>query len=146
MSELEGIRAMLVKEVMTTDLVTVDTLTVMSKVASIFEEHNFHHIPVIDKEDSSLVGIISMMDVALLKDWGTRLNIEYSKETNEKLFKSLLAKDVMKLNPVCISPEDNIDRCVDILDDNHFHALPVIENDQLVGLITTYDLIRLAYR
>ena len=143
---MKGIRSMQVKEVMTSDLITISENALMREVDQIFKDNNFHHLPVLKESSNQLCGIISLVDVALLKDWGTRLNLQASLKTDEKLFSSLLAADVMKKQPVCISPEAIIDECVDLFEENAFHALPVIKNDELVGLITTYDLIRLAYR
>lgn len=143
---MKGIKSMQVNEVMTSDLVTVSENTLMQEVDVLFRDNNFHHLPVVKENTMELSGIISLVDVSLLKDWGTRLNLEASLKTNEKLFSSLLAGDVMKKQPVCVSPETRIDQCVELFEDNAYHALPVIEDKILVGLITTYDLIRLAYR
>ena len=143
---MKGIKSMQVKEVMTSDLITVSENALMQEVDALFRDNNFHHLPVVKKDTGELKGIISLFDVALLKDWGTRLNLAASLKTNEKLFSSLLAVDVMKKQPICVTPETNIDQCVELFEDNAYHALPVIEDEALVGLITTYDLIRLAYR
>jgi len=38
-----------VKDLMTTDVITVSDNSLMTEVTNIFEKHNFHHIPVVDK-------------------------------------------------------------------------------------------------
>ncbi|MBK9742993.1 MAG: CBS domain-containing protein [Saprospiraceae bacterium] len=62
------------------------------------------------------------------------------------MLSSNLAKDVMQTNVIKVSPDDTIQRCVQIFRENYFRALPVVNDEgQLQGIITTYDLMILAY-
>ena len=117
----------------------------LSREDKIFERENIHHIPVIT-EDNKFRGIISKSDMLLLMDWGTKLNLPASLRKNTFLMTSNLAKDLMEKNVLKVSPEDTIRKCVQIFRENYFRALPVLDDlDQLVGIITTYDLMILAY-
>jgi acetoin utilization protein AcuB len=40
-----------------------------------------------------------------------------------------------------LSPDDRIDIAIEVFRENILHAIPVVENDELVGLITTHDII-----
>jgi CBS domain-containing protein len=134
-----------VKEVMSTELITVQPDAILKDVNLIFEKENIHHIPVIST-DGKFKGIISKSDMLLLMDWGTKLNLPASLRKNTFLLTSNLAKDIMETNVIRISPEDRIKRCVQIFRENYFRALPVVDdNDFLIGIITTYDLMILAY-
>ncbi len=136
---------MKVKEVMSTDLIIAYEDTILKEVNNIFERENIHHIPVIT-EDNKFRGIISKSDMLLLMDWGTKLNLPASLRKNTFLMTSNLAKDLMEKNVLKVSPEDTIRKCVQIFRENYFRALPVLDDlDQLVGIITTYDLMILAY-
>jgi CBS domain-containing protein len=48
----------------------------------------------------------------------------------------------MTTYPVFLEPDDTIDLAADIFLANKFHALPILDDGQLVGLLTTHDLIR----
>lgn len=134
-----------VKEVMSTELITVKADTVLKDVNLIFERENIHHVPVINAENKFL-GIISKSDILLLLDWGTKLSLPASIRKNFFLLSSNLAKDVMETNVIKVGPEDSIQRCVQIFRENYFKALPVVDDqDHLAGIITTYDLMILAY-
>lgn len=134
-----------VKEVMTSELITVKSDTILKEVNMIFEKENIHHVPVISIENKFL-GIISKSDILLLLDWGTKLSLPVSIRKNFFLLTSNLAKDVMVTNVIKVSPDDTIQRCVQIFRENYFKALPVVDdNDKLIGIITTYDLMILAY-
>ncbi|MBK8346548.1 MAG: CBS domain-containing protein [Saprospiraceae bacterium] len=134
-----------VKEVMSTDLITVRQDTILKDVNSIFERENIHHIPVVG-DDKKFIGIISRSDILLLMDWGTKLQLPASIRKNTFLLSSNLAKDIMETNVIKVSPDDTIKKCVQIFRENYFRALPVIDDsDYLRGIITTYDLMILAF-
>ncbi|MFZ1749460.1 MAG: CBS domain-containing protein [Saprospiraceae bacterium] len=134
-----------VKEVMSTELKTVTADTQLKDVNVILESENIHHIPVVTK-DQKFEGIISRTDIFLLLDWGTKLNLPASLRKNTFLMTSNLAKDVMETNVISVGPDDTIQKCVQIFRENYFRALPVVDSaGALVGIITTYDLMILAY-
>ena len=134
-----------VGDVMSTELITVKQDTVLKDVNQIFENENIHHIPVV-ANDGHFMGIISKSDILLLLDLGTKLSLPASIRKNFFMLSSNLAKDVMQTNVIKVSPEDTIQRCVQIFRENYFRALPVVNDEgQLQGIITTYDLMILAY-
>jgi CBS domain-containing protein len=134
-----------VKEVMTSDPITVTSDTILKEVNIIFEKENIHHVPVVSPEGAFL-GIISKSDMLLLLDWGTKVNLPASLRKNTFLLTSNLAKDIMETSVVKVTPDDNIRKCVQIFRENYFRALPVLnEHQKVVGIITTYDLLMLAY-
>ncbi len=127
-----------IREIMTTNLITVSPDTNIRDIQDLFEVNNFHHLPVAEKGEI-LVGIISREDFF-------RLAYSFSLRTtgktwSEKEYKSLKAKDIMTKNPLVLDPEDSIGLAADIFLANRFHALPIVEEDQLVGMVTTHDLL-----
>ncbi|MEM9548894.1 MAG: CBS domain-containing protein [Bacteroidota bacterium] len=134
-----------VKNVMTTDVITVQETDTMQMVCDIIESSKIHHVPVVD-DDNVLKGIISKTDVALLKDWATNLDHATSIINNEQVLNSQTAGDRMTRQIAKVGPDDMLETCADIFRENLFHCLPVLVDGKLVGLITTYDLIRVAYR
>lgn len=134
-----------IKEVMTSDPITVTEDTILKEVNIIFEKENIHHVPVVNSE-GVFSGIISKSDMLLLLDWGTKVSLPASLRKNTFLLTSNLARDIMETNVVRVSPEENVRRCVQIFRENYFKALPVLnEKQQVVGILTTYDLLMLAY-
>ena len=134
-----------VRQIMSQNVVRVTRTASMKTVDDLFTEHGFHHLPVVDEREYP-VGIISAGDLKLLKNYGTRLGLHQSKLINESLLHSNLAADVMSKPVITVRPDDTLERCADLLRENLFHALPVVEDGRLVGLITTYDLLITAYR
>jgi predicted transcriptional regulator len=48
----------------------------------------------------------------------------------------------MKEHPMFVNSEDSIKKVADILIKEEFHALPVLQDDILVGIVTTTDIIK----
>jgi CBS domain-containing membrane protein len=143
--ESKNLLGLTVREVMSTDLIIVYPDTLLKDVNNIFERENIHHVPVVSS-DQRFLGIISKSDMLLMLDWGTKLKLPTSLRKNNFLLTSNLAKDMMETNVIRVAPDDTLKRCVQIFRENYFRALPVVdEKEQLVGLITTYDLMILAY-
>ncbi|TNE59649.1 MAG: CBS domain-containing protein [Bacteroidetes bacterium] len=118
---------------------TVKPSDTMEEVRAIFERYGFHHIPVVENE--KLVGLVSYTDYLRL----VRSIYENNQENqiNEKTLHATLVKDVMTKNLLCLTKDDSAETALRIFKTNQFHSLPVIDdNHHLVGIITTYDLMK----
>ena len=131
-----------VAAIMTKSLITVHPDDRYSKVEDVFRAHNIHHIPVVD-QGNKLVGIVSKTDLHTLLDKLT--GHTSGKAYTEKLLSSMQIGEFMTLNPLVIEPEDTIGLAADIILSNKLHALPVVDDGTLVGLITNHDLLAFAF-
>ena len=134
-----------ISTIMTHDLITVSPITLLGDIHEIFETHNIHHIPVIDDENH-VKGIISKIDYAKSLDCFTVFGTKYSIEHNEKNFKSLMAKDIMTKKVVALSPNDKIGTAVGIFKENILRSILMVDDEELVGILTHFDLFIHAYR
>ncbi|MCB9327270.1 MAG: CBS domain-containing protein [Lewinellaceae bacterium] len=133
-----------VEKVMSSKLVTVNRNTTLEEIESIMNTYKIHHVPVVE-QDNVLVGLISQRDILLLRDWSSQLGHRAAIVRNDALLKSTLAEDVMKTKIMNVSKDDSLVYCADIFRENLFQALPVVEDGIIIGIITTYDLIDVAY-
>lgn len=135
-----------ISDAMTANVKTVSPNTTMDKVAEIFTTHSFHHIPIVN-EDGMVIGIISSTEQHMLEDHFTLFKRKESQVANDKIMRSLLAKEVMTKKVATVRPDDTLDYAVDIFRENLFHALPVVDkNKKLVGILTPYDVMTWAFR
>ncbi|NBU52373.1 MAG: CBS domain-containing protein [Chitinophagia bacterium] len=128
------------RDVMTRNLKCVPEYEQLSTVVKLFEENGFHHAPVLNK-DGHLSGIISLTDIDKIRMSASIFKNETQEEYNEALFESLFAKAVMTRNVVQLHPSESIEHAHRIFKENKFRAIPIVEGDQLVGLITPLDLL-----
>lgn len=133
-----------VKEIMTTTVMKVGPLDSMQKVAKIFKQEHFHHLPVV-MEDEKIVGIISKSDYLQLLHGFTLFKTNESNQFNEAVMQSLLVKEVMTKPVVTVDEEDTVQYAAEIFRENYFHALPVVKDGVIKGIITTYDLLLWAF-
>lgn len=131
----------LAKHIMTTNVISVNPDTILTKVRDIFESEHIHHLPVIN-QDKEVVGIISRLDYHTLLDHFTIFASDVAKKRNEKFFGTILVKEIMTENVIKIGTEEALEVVIKIFLENLFHALPVIQKNQLVGIITSHDIIK----
>jgi CBS domain-containing protein len=130
-----------VSSIMSKRLVTVEVDARLPKIRQIFEEYGFHHIPVL--EFSKLVGIISRADFYRISHTlSFTLDGKERVDSDDHIF---TAKEIMTEYPMQLDPDDTVGLAADIFLANRFHALPVVESGDLVGIVTSHDLIAYAF-
>jgi len=141
-SELNSTR---VSKVMSNKVITAGALETIATLNLKLKENNIHHIPIVD-ESNELLGMVTSSDIFILQDHSTKIGHESSLRKNEKILRSSLARDVMSTGLRTVQSTETIEKCIELLANNRFHAIPVLEGNHLVGIITTFDLVMYAYR
>ena len=133
-----------VKSIMTKNLISVNPNTLFNEVAEIFDNNNFHHIPVLD--DAGVPkGVISKSDYHKLQHHFTLFNYKEAVRKNEDLFVTLRAEEIMVENPICVGSSTSLKQILKIFSRNEFHCLLVTESKKCVGIITPFDFLRLLF-
>ena len=128
-----------VSSIMSTQLIHVSPEDNLLTIQEIFDLHRIHHIPVVHIR--KVVGMISKSDFAFFM--GGLSHHEKDLMINNHKLERTHAKDIMTQHLGKIEPTDRINVAIEIFNRNLFHALPVVkEDDELVGILTTYDIIR----
>lgn len=133
-----------VSSIMTTRIIAVLPTDTLGYIDSIFKEHKIHHLPVVRHLD--LQGIISKTDF-YASIHSSRVEDPITAESiNRELFNLLRAEDIMTRGVVKLAPTDTVGTAAEIFLENHFHSIPIVnEDDELVGIVTTYDIIKLIF-
>lgn len=128
---------MYVGRVMRRELVTVTPDISLVKAKDMMAEKLIEHLLVVGKGDK-LVGIVSDRD--LKRIWASPATTLSVHELNY-LLKQLTVEAIMVKKIITISPGTTIERAARIMQENRISALPVIEKENLVGIITTTDVM-----
>lgn len=115
----------IVSNIMATDLVTVTENDIAELVLKVMEWRHIRHLPVEDNQ-GKLKGIITK----------NRLVRYLNNPEKDSL---ATAADVMDTNPITIGPNDDIKYAMLLMIDKGVSCLPVVEKDELIGIITDKD-------
>lgn len=128
-----------VSTIMTTQLVTVGPKDTLMKVKEIFDTHRIHHIPVV--HEKKIIGMISKADMLLFIQGVYQT--PYDKMLENTRLLHYFADDIMTKGLAKLEADDRINVAIEVFKENLFHALPVVKNGELVGIVTTFDIIRM---
>lgn len=126
-----------VSQIMATDVVTLNQKNSLYDAERLFRTHNIRHLPVVDGK--KLVGVLSYSDL---------LKISYADVTEgDDIVESIVYDShsiiqVMAKIPTTVTPDTTIKEVVEVLSKHSFHSLPITENGELVGIVTTTDLLK----
>jgi len=126
---------------MTPHPVVVRPNTPIDEIHNLFEQNKFHHLPVLD--GGVLKGMISRSDYLKVRHmlaytWNGKVVIR-------DLYATMCASDIMTYEPLKIESSDTIGLAADIFLANALHALPVVDDGELVGIVTSHDILAYAF-
>jgi len=136
--------AMLVRDLMTTEVVTVAPKASVKQATELLDAHHITALPVVD-DHGRLVGVLSEADVlrdGLLPD-PTRHEIR-SPASGRTV--ALRVKDVMTTMPVSVTADADLAEAAQLLVDTQVKSLPVVDHGRLVGIVSSSDVIAMLAR
>lgn len=134
-------RKMLLEEIMTKDLVTLNIDEPFCRVAAIFQEKDIRHLPIVN-DTGVILGIISQRDLNRITSPKKGPNGEYLYDPAE------LAKYVLKQHIIhkvfVLKPEDTLEKAVALMAEKKLGCMPVVDSEEkVIGIVTVTDLLKL---
>lgn len=126
-----------VSGIMTKSVITANVTDNLRRVSTLMKEHQVRHLPVVSGK--KLVGIVSKSDILRLS-FGDMFEDQHS--TDETVFDMLTLEQVMVNNPITVNENESIAEVAKKFTTVEFHALPVVNGEEITGIISTTDLIR----
>ncbi len=123
-----------VRDAMTREVVTVGPEAGVGEAWGLCRENNIRHIPVV--ESGRLVGIVSDRD---LRD----VSPPRDTQDQENTLGYVRVRDIMSQNVVTANPLDTIEHAARVIYENRFNCLPVCDEGEVAGIITSSDLVRI---
>lgn len=127
-----------VSTIMTSNVIKLNLTDDLTKAESLFKKHHIRHIPVVNS--NHIVGMLSYTD--LLRISFADAVYEDEENIDVTVYNMFSVEQVMARNLVKVSPDTTIKEVAEILSKREFHALPVVLDELLVGIVTTTDLIK----
>jgi CBS domain-containing protein len=127
-----------VTEIMTKNVLTLNTKDNLDKAEELFKKNNIRHLPI--TSGKKVVGMLSYTDLMRISFADAVGDDEYDVDTT--VYNMFSIEQVMAKNVISVTSQTTVQEVAEFLSKKEFHALPVVENDQLVGIVTTTDLIK----
>lgn len=142
-----------VRDIMTTDLITVRTDMDITEAAKILIGNRINGMPVVNDE-GLLVGIICQSDLIAQQkrlpipnlftflDGVIQLSSRKQIEKQVRKIAALKVSEAMTPTPVTVKPETGIETVAALMVDSNLHTLPVVDGGRLVGVVGKEDVLR----
>ena len=125
-----------VSQIMSGDVVTVNKTQTFKEVNELINNRSIHHVPVVSGKE--VIGMLSSTDLQKISFVNT---IEGGGITTA-MWDVVSIEQVMSKNVETAQKDDTIYDVAKILSTNDFHALPVMDKDEIVGIVTSTDLLK----
>ncbi|EZH75371.1 hypothetical protein ATO12_00925 [Aquimarina atlantica] len=126
-----------VSKIMTSDVITLNHTNGLETAEKLFKENNIRHIPVVSGD--AIIGMLSYTDLLRIS-FADAVEID-EQDVDTVVYEMFTIEQVMAKNLISVNSSTTIKEVAEILSKKEFHALPVVDNDKLVGIVTTTDLI-----
>lgn len=140
------------REIMTTDVISVNPDTSLKDLAEIFVEHNFSNMPVL--EGDKLVGIISETDLVeqqkplhiptVMAFFDGVFYLDSEKRFREEVNRvtAQTVGELCRRKPVTCGPDATVREIAGLMSRHKAHLIPVLEADKMIGVVARLDLIK----
>lgn len=141
------------QDIMSREIRTVSLGTSIKALADLFEETRFNALPVVDDE-GKLLGTISQNDlverdkplhiptVISIFDWVLYVESEKKFSDEVKKMAARTVDDIYLPPKATCTPDTPVDKIAALMSDKKAHLVPVLDGDELVGVVTRLDIIR----
>lgn len=129
-----------ITHIMTANVHTVNHKNSLYDAERLMRNKHIRHIPVVSGD--KLVGILSLTDLKRISFVDSYAQGDGEGAVDTAIYDMLTIEQVMVNKPVSVQIDATIRDVAEILSKNEFHAVPVLEGEKLVGIVTTTDLIK----
>lgn len=130
---------MLVRNWMTTDVITITPETSLLKIAKIMRDHDIRRLPVLDAA-GKIIGIVSDRDV---RDASPSKATSLDMYEMHYLLAEIKARDIMTKNPLLLKETDTVEMAAMLMLDKKIGGLPIVDaNEKLRGIISEQDVFK----
>ncbi|HMQ43201.1 CBS domain-containing protein [Mariniflexile maritimum] len=125
-----------ISAIMTKNIIALTRSDNLEYAEKLFKKHKIRHIPVVSAEN--VIGMLSYSD--LLRISLSDLNDD-EQSVDSIVYNMFTIEQVMTKNVISVSSKTTIKEAAEIIAKQEFHALPIVDDGVLIGIVTTTDLL-----
>jgi CBS domain-containing protein len=122
-------------DVMSRDVITIHEKDSLATALTLMDDAKSHHLVVVSPS-GKVIGILSDRDCKVA------MRSPFSEGDPKRFAEHLPVSYIMSPMPQCICPHDTIGEAAQIMLNHRIHALPVVHDDTLMGIVTSADLLK----
>jgi predicted transcriptional regulator len=131
------IKKALVSKIMTKNVITLQCSDSLELAEHLFKSNHIRHIPVV--KGQAIIGMLSYTDLLRISFADA---VDEDEETVDAIVYNMFTiGQVMAKNLLSVSSNTTIKEVAQILAKKEFHAIPVVDDNKLKGIVTTTDLL-----
>lgn len=125
-----------VEDVMTPDPVSVGPQTRLRELETLFENHDFNGVPVVD-DQQHLLGVLTQYDLLRAFGLSTRSIVPHYDDIMEQTAESVMTRD-----PISVPPDLPLSRLLQQLLERRNKSFPVTKEGRLLGIVAREDVLK----
>lgn len=125
-----------ISAIMTKNIIALTRSDNLEYAEKLFKKHKIRHMPVVSAEN--VIGMLSYSD--LLRISLSDLNDD-EQSVDSIVYNMFTIEQVMTKNVISVSSKTTIKEAAEIIAKQEFHALPIVDDGVLIGIVTTTDLL-----
>jgi len=139
--KVRDLRDIKVSEIMSEDVKVVSGKDPLQTAIDIMGRLDIRTLPVLD-EFGRVKGMVGVKDIVNY-NWRERTRATVGEIAGQSIPVEIKVESLSVDNPITVDPDTTLQEAVDLILDNRISTLPVIDEDGLRGVVTTYDLVEL---
>lgn len=146
-----------VGDLMTRDVVAISDDAQLEELKALLLEHKISGVPVIDRESGTLLGVVSQSDLlhyhnqdptTVSESSGFHQNLWFDMLLSEPIPEQpseVRVRDIMTPYIYFATPDASLKAVLEIMLKNRIHRVVITEQERLVGVVSSLDLLRSYY-
>jgi CBS domain-containing protein len=130
-----------ISDIMTDEVITISVNDSLYDAENLFKKNKIRHIPVVNGK--KIIGMLSYTDLLRISFADA---VDEDGQIDSTVYDMFAIEQVMARNIQTIDINSSVKDAAEVLAEKEFHALPVVKDKNLVGIITTTDLIKFLLR
>lgn len=131
----------IVSDIMTSNVICLNENDNLHTGRMLLKEHDIRHLPVMSESTGDFVGMLTQKDILnnafkVVEDYGFS---KLKKREEMTVIKDVMTSDVMTIESTALLREAG-----QLFADKKCSCLPVVDNNKLVGILTSVDFVKLS--
>lgn len=125
-------------QLMSKQVISLDIKEDLNTAEKLMRKNHIRHLPI--TKDGVLNGMLSLTDLQRIS-FASAIS-ESDQNIDSEIYDMFTIEQIMTHHPLAINVNDGMVKALLIFSEKEFHALPIVDDGKIVGILTTTDVIK----